>query len=68
MIKAFNVYYKWSKKIHDTQRAQMAQKQDEHNIYVIMKTMCSLVYYDNGFVATHALWHHVPKWVIKISI
>ena len=26
---------KWSKVIHDTQSAQ-----DEHNIYVIMKTMC----------------------------
>ena len=26
--------------IHDTQSAQISQKQDRHNIYVIMKTMC----------------------------
>ena len=26
--------------IHNTQSAQISQKQDEHNIYVIMKTMC----------------------------
>ena len=53
--------------IHDTQSAQISQKQDERNIYVIMKTMCPPGYHHNGFVATHALghmihWiHHVPK-------
>ena len=26
--------------IHDTQSAEISQKQDERNIYVIMKTMC----------------------------
>ena len=26
-----------------------------------MKTMCPPGYHYNGFVATHALWHHVPK-------
>ena len=41
--------------IHDTQSAQISQKQDEHNIYVIMKTMCPPGYHHNGFVATHAL-------------
>ena len=47
--------------IHDTQSAQISQKQDEHNIYAIMKTMCPPGYHQNGFVATHALGYHVPK-------
>ena len=40
--------------IHDTQSAQISHKQDERNIYVIMKTMCPPDYHHNGFVATHA--------------
>ena len=44
--------------IHDTQSAQISQKQDERNIYVIMKTMCPPGYHHNGFVATH-----VPKCI-----
>ena len=60
--------------IQDTQSAQISLKQDERNIYVIMKTMCPPGYHHNGFVATHALGHmmygshdvrltvhHVPK-------
>ena len=43
--------------IHDTQSAQISQKQDGRNIYVIMKTMCPPGYHHNGFVATHALGH-----------
>ena len=43
--------------IHDTQSAQISQKQDERNIYVIMKTMYPPGYHHNGFVATHALGH-----------
>ena len=43
--------------IHDTQNAQISQKQDEHNIYEIMKTMCPPGYHHNDFVATHALGH-----------
>ena len=43
--------------IHDTQSAQISQKQDERNIYVIMKTMCPPGYHHSGFVATHALGH-----------
>ena len=43
--------------IHDTQSAQISQKQDDRNIYVIMKTMCPPGYDHNGFVATHALGH-----------
>ena len=59
--------------IHDTQSAQMSQKQDERNIYVIMKTMCPPGYHHNGFVATHALGHMmygkaiVIKQLCKIS-
>ena len=45
--------------IHDTQSAQISQKQDECNIYIyeIMKTMCPPGYHHNGFVVTHALGH-----------
>ena len=32
----------------------ISQKQDERNIYVIMKTMCPPGYHHNGFVTTHA--------------
>ena len=35
--------YKWSYVIHDRQSAQISQKQDKPNIYVIMKTMCPRV-------------------------
>ena len=41
----------------DTQSAEISQKQDGHNIYVIMKTMCPPGYHRNGFMATHALGH-----------
>ena len=43
--------------LHDTQSAQISQKQVERNIYVIKKTMCPPGYHHNGFVATHALGH-----------
>ena len=42
--------------VHNTQSAQISQKQNGRNIYVIMKTMCLPPgYYHNGFMATHAL-------------
>ena len=44
--------------IHDT-HTQISQKQDRHNIYVIMKTMYPPGYHHNGFMATHALRHDV---------
>ena len=44
--------------IHDTQSAQISQKQDERNIYAIMKTMCPPGYHHTGFVAAHALGHN----------
>ena len=43
--------------IDGIQSAQISQKQDGHNIYAIMKTMCPLGYHHNGFEATHALGH-----------
>ena len=39
--------------IHDTQSAQISQKQDGRNIYVIMKTMCPPGYHHNGSVAEY---------------
>ena len=38
--------------IHDTQSAQISQKQDERKIYAIMKTMCPPSYHHNDSVAT----------------
>ena len=57
------IYDKWSQVIHDTQSAQTSQKQDEHNIYVIMKTMCPPGYHRNGFVATHALMYIIYLYI-----
>ena len=36
---------------------RISKKQDERNIYVIMKIMCSPSYHHNGFMAAHALEH-----------
>ena len=53
---------------------QIPQKQDKHNIYVIMKTMFPPSYHHNDFVATRALRHMmygytllvpVNQWVLK---
>ena len=57
------------KVIHDTQSApQISQKQDEHNIYVIMKTMCSPSYHHNDFVATHALKHMIYVYTLLVPM
>ena len=47
--------------ILNTQSAQISQKPDGCNIYVIMKTMCPPGYHYNGFVATHALGHMMNR-------
>ena len=39
----------------NTQKAQIPQKQDGHNICEIIKTMCPPGYHHNGFVETNAL-------------
>ena len=41
--------------IHDAQSAQISQKQDGHNIYVIMKTVYPPGHHHNVFVAIQAL-------------
>ena len=41
--------------IHETQSAQISQKQDDRNIYVIMKTMGPPGYHHNGNSST---WAH----------
>ena len=38
-----------------TESAHISMKQIEHSIYVVMKTMCSPCYHQNGFAATLAL-------------
>ena len=38
-----------------TQSAHISMKQIKHNIYVVMKTMYSPCYHQNGFAATLAL-------------
>ena len=44
-------------RIDNIQNAQISQKQDERNIYAVMKKMCPPGYHHNDFVATHALGH-----------
>ena len=53
---------------HYTQSAQISQKQNERNIYVIMKTMCRLRYHHNGFVATHALGHMMWGYTLLVPM
>ena len=54
--------------IHDTQSAQISHKQDERNIYVIMKIMCPPGYHHNGFVATHALGHMMYGYTLLVPM
>ena len=54
--------------IQDTQTAQISQKQDERNIYVIMKRMCPPGYHHNGFVATHAIGHMMYGYILLVPI
>ena len=46
----------------------ISQKQDERNIYVIMKTMCPPGYHRNGFVTIHALGHMMCSFIQNIFI
>ena len=54
--------------IYDTQSAQISQKQDERNIYSIVKTMAPSGYYHSGFVATHALGHKFINQMFSIFL
>ena len=50
--------------IHYTKTAQISRKQDEHNIYVTMKTMSPPCYHHNSFVGTHALGHTMHGYTL----
>ena len=54
--------------IYDIQSAQISQKQDERNIYSIVKTMAPPGYYHSGFVATHALGHKLINQMFSIFL
>ena len=54
--------------IHDTQSAQISQKQDEPNIYAIMKPMCPPSYHHNGFVANYALGHMMHGYTLLVPM
>ena len=67
------IYYISGGKWSTTHSAQISQKQNRCDIYIIMKTKCTPSYYYNGFVANHALGHiintvatvhHVPRCMI----
>ena len=51
-----------------TQSAQISQKQDEHNVYVIMKTICTSGYHRNGFAATHALGYMMCSYTLLVPM
>ena len=60
----FHIYiyiYKWSYVIHNTQRAQISQKQDEWNLYAIMKSWKKIALLVITTVTLWQLMHHVPK-------
>ena len=54
--------------IHDTQSAQISQKQDGRNSYAIMKTICPPGYHRNCFVATHALGHMAYGYTLLVPM
>ena len=54
--------------IQDTQSAQISQNQDGHNIYGIMRTMCSPGYHHKGFMVTHALGYMMYGYTLPIPM
>ena len=54
--------------IHDKQSAQISQKQDQRNLYVIMKRKCPPSYQHNGFAASHALGHMMYGSTLLVPI
>ena len=54
--------------IHDTQSAQISQKEDARNRYAIIKTKCPSGYHGNGFVATHALGHMMYRYTLLVPM
>ena len=60
--------YKWSQVIRNTQSAQISQKQDGRNIYVIMKTMYPPGCHHNGFMSTHAPGHMMYGYTLLVPM
>ena len=54
--------------IHDTESAEMSQKQDKHNIYVIMNKMCPRGYHHNDIVAAHAPGHMMYGYLLLVPM
>ena len=54
--------------IRNTQSAQISQKQDERNLYVIMKTMCPPGYHHCDFVASHALGQMMYGYTLLVPM
>ena len=54
--------------IQDTRSAEISQKQDRHNIHVIMKTMCPPGYHHNSFVASHAFGHRIYGYTLLVPM
>ena len=48
--------------------AQISQKQDGHNISVIMKTICPPGYQHNGFMTTHTLGHIMYGYTLLVPM
>ena len=46
----------------------MSQKQDERNIYAIIKTMCPPGFHYNGYVGTHALGHMIYGCTLMVPM
>ena len=49
----------WSMTHRRLKSHRMPEKQNERNVYVIIKAMCSPSYHHNDFMATHALEYMV---------
>ena len=65
-IYIYNIYiYKWSKVIHDTQSAQISQKQDERNIYIcnhennVPSRLSPQWLCGNSCTWAHDVWSHI---------
>ena len=56
--------------IHNTQSAQISQKQDLQNIHPIMKmkTMCPPAYHHNDFAATHSVGHMMYGYTLLVPV
>ena len=50
--------------IYDIQSAQISQKQDERNIYAIMKTIWPPGYHHNAFVTSHAFGYMMYDYIL----